>query len=274
MHATGTPDGICTIESSESMPPRSDVFIGTPITGSSVYAAITPGRAAALPAPAMMTRTPRSAAVEEYSATPRGSRWADSTFISNVIARSSSSSAAACMTSLSDSDPIRIPTCGPSVSSSAQRCLTSGAGTGSGMHVLQVLGRQGDVGAVHASLQVDQVDGGVGSAAGLGEVGPGCRHVEDAAAGSDQRAIVLRRPCVEDRDPLDRAGRLDPGDRAPDLRRLVIAARGDHDAHAGGAELARREVAQRAGRGPVEQVEQVSVEAREDHLRLGVAEPG
>ena len=36
MQATGTPGGICTIESSESIPPRSDVLIGTPITGSSV----------------------------------------------------------------------------------------------------------------------------------------------------------------------------------------------------------------------------------------------
>src|SRR6478752_6477060 len=204
MHATGTPDGICTIESSESMPPRSDVFIGTPITGSSVYAAITPGRAAALPAPAMMTRTPRRAAVDAYSATPRGSRCAESTFISNVIARSSSSSAAACMTSLSDSEPMRIPTCGPSVSSSAQRCLTSGAGTGSGMHVLHALGRQGDVGAVHASLQVDQVDGGVRPGPGLGEVAPGRGHVQDTAAGCHQRAVALGRAGVKHRDALHR----------------------------------------------------------------------
>src|SRR3954452_18303405 len=194
MHATGTPGGICTIESSESIPPRSDVFIGTPMTGSSVYAAMTPGSAAALPAPAMMTRTPRSAAVEAYSATPRGSRWAESTFISKVIARSSSSSAAACMTSLSDSDPIRIPTCGPSVSSSAQRCLTSGAGAGSGMHVLHALGPKGDVGAVHASLQVDQADGRIGTPARLGEVAAAGCHIEDAAAGGDQGAGALGRP--------------------------------------------------------------------------------
>src|SRR4249919_3317834 len=182
MQATGTPDGICTIESSESIPPRSDVLIGTPMTGSSVYAAITPGRAAALPAPAMMTRTPRNAAVDAYSATPRGSRCAESTFISKVIARSSSSSAAACMTSLSDSEPIRIPTCGPSVSSSAQRCLTSGAGAGSGMHVLHGLGRHGDVGAVHASLQVDQVNRRVRAAPRLREVTAGGGHVQYPAA--------------------------------------------------------------------------------------------
>src|SRR3954469_11452758 len=202
MHATGTPDGICTIESSESIPPRSDVFIGTPMTGSSVYAAITPGSAAALPAPAMMTRTPRRAAVDAYSATPRGSRWAESTFISKVIARSSSSSAAACMTSLSDSDPIRIPTCGPSVSSSAQRCLTSGAGEGSGMHVLGGLGRHGDVGAMHASLQLDQVDRGIRAAARLREVTAGGRDVQDAAARGHERSVALCRARVEHRDAL------------------------------------------------------------------------
>ena len=32
-HATGTPLGICTIDSSESRPPRSLVFMGTVITG-------------------------------------------------------------------------------------------------------------------------------------------------------------------------------------------------------------------------------------------------
>ena len=39
--ATGTPAGICTMDSSESMPPRSEVFMGTPTMGSGVYAATT-----------------------------------------------------------------------------------------------------------------------------------------------------------------------------------------------------------------------------------------
>ena len=34
--ATGTPEGIWTMDSRESRPPRSLVFIGTPITGSGV----------------------------------------------------------------------------------------------------------------------------------------------------------------------------------------------------------------------------------------------
>ena len=60
--ATGTPAGICTIESSESMPSRYFRATGTPITGSGVTAASMPGRCAAPPAPAMITRSPRPAA--------------------------------------------------------------------------------------------------------------------------------------------------------------------------------------------------------------------
>jgi hypothetical protein len=61
--ATGTPRGICTIESSESMPLSDAESTGTPMTGSAVFAAVMPGRCAAPPAPAMMTSMPRSAAV-------------------------------------------------------------------------------------------------------------------------------------------------------------------------------------------------------------------
>jgi len=60
--ATGTPAGICTIESSESRPSSCLRGTGTPITGSGVTAASMPGRWAAPPAPAMITRSPRPAA--------------------------------------------------------------------------------------------------------------------------------------------------------------------------------------------------------------------
>ncbi len=60
--ATGIPRGIWTIESSESMPPRCWVGIGTPMTGSVVFEASIPGRCAAPPAPAMITRMPRARA--------------------------------------------------------------------------------------------------------------------------------------------------------------------------------------------------------------------
>src|SRR6202012_125042 len=78
-HATGTPGGIWTIERIASRPPaavrRPDS--GTPTTGVSVCAATAPGRAAEMPAPAMITRRPRPRALLAYSATRSGSRWAD-----------------------------------------------------------------------------------------------------------------------------------------------------------------------------------------------------
>ena len=61
--ATGTPAGICTIDSSESRPSSLASGTGTPITGSGVAEATMPGRCAAPPAPAMITSMPRPAAV-------------------------------------------------------------------------------------------------------------------------------------------------------------------------------------------------------------------
>ena len=50
--------------------------IGTPITGRSLWAAATPGSAADMPAPAMITFSPRMRALVQYSRTISGSRWA------------------------------------------------------------------------------------------------------------------------------------------------------------------------------------------------------
>ena len=59
---TGTPFGICTIDSSESSPDSAFDCTGTPSTGSRVFAASMPGRCAAPPAPAMIAARPRPAA--------------------------------------------------------------------------------------------------------------------------------------------------------------------------------------------------------------------
>jgi hypothetical protein len=75
-HATGMPGGICTAESRASRPPSDLPRIGTPITGRSVWAAATPGSAADMPAPAMITLMPRIFALWQYSRTFSGSRWA------------------------------------------------------------------------------------------------------------------------------------------------------------------------------------------------------
>ena len=60
---TATPAGICAMERSESIPLSAFDSTGTPSTGSHVCAAIIPGKCAAPPAPAMMTRNPRSGRV-------------------------------------------------------------------------------------------------------------------------------------------------------------------------------------------------------------------
>ena len=65
--ATGIPDGICTMEYRESLPPKEVVCIGIPITGIGKIAAHIPGRCAAIPAPAMITLKPFSSAVFAYS---------------------------------------------------------------------------------------------------------------------------------------------------------------------------------------------------------------
>ena len=75
----GMPAGICTIDSSESMPFSVFDCTGTPSTGSEVLAAVMPGRCAAPPAPAMMTSRPRSRAVAAYSNSRSGVRWAETT---------------------------------------------------------------------------------------------------------------------------------------------------------------------------------------------------
>ena len=49
-------------------------LIGTPMTGNGVDAAITPGRAAAIPAAAMITFTPRSLAPLAKASTASGVR--------------------------------------------------------------------------------------------------------------------------------------------------------------------------------------------------------
>src|SRR3954470_8194397 len=92
-HATGTPGGICATDRSASRPFMTPVFAasGTPMTGSSVWAATTPGSAADRPAPAMITRRPRERASFAYAATRSGERWALITWISNEMPRSSSS---------------------------------------------------------------------------------------------------------------------------------------------------------------------------------------
>src|SRR5262252_3252932 len=111
--ATGTPAGIDTMDSSESSPSRCLSGTGTPITGSGVTAASMPGRWAAPPAPAMITRSPRPAAADPYSIISCGIRCADTTSASWGTPNSSSAAAAASITGQSESLPMTTPTRAP-----------------------------------------------------------------------------------------------------------------------------------------------------------------
>ena len=108
--ATGIPPGIWTIEYSESTPPRSEVFIGTPITGSGVSAAHIPGRCAAFPAPAITVFIPLFFKSLAHAKKISGSLCAEMILYSYSTPISFRKSPAALITFKSESLPITIAT--------------------------------------------------------------------------------------------------------------------------------------------------------------------
>ena len=82
------------------------------MTGSGVTAASMPGRWAAPPAPAMITRRPRPAACSPYAIISRGMRCAETTSASYATPNSASASAACSITGQSESEPMTTPTSG------------------------------------------------------------------------------------------------------------------------------------------------------------------
>src|SRR5438128_6909152 len=253
-HATGTPGGIWTIESKASSPSRTllDERRGTPITGRSVWAAATPGSAAARPAPAISTRKPRSRAPRQYSATASGLRWAERTSSSWGIPRLSSSSSAGCIPSRSDSDPTRMPTSGASAADT-----------------LASLG--GDIAAVPRAREVDPLHGRVGRRPCAGERVAGRSDGEDAAPVRDEPAVPNGRARLEDERTVP-FGLLDPRDRRARVAPAGVGGRGEDDGHGGpvrGAELGPAQASARRGG---EHSEEVVFEQRDDRLRLGIPE--
>ena len=123
--ATGTPAGICTIEYSESCPPRWRRATGTPSTGTVVFAASIPGKCAAPPAPAMIARSPRPLADSAKANISSGMRWADNTCTSWATPNCSSTSTALLIVGQSLVDPITTATSGFSFTGSvcASECL-------------------------------------------------------------------------------------------------------------------------------------------------------
>ena len=98
--------------STAASPSRRDVAsgTGTPITGSGVTDASMPGRCAAPPAPATITRSPRPAAAAPYSSISRGVRCAETTRTSCGTSNSASACAAGSIVGQSESLPITTPT--------------------------------------------------------------------------------------------------------------------------------------------------------------------
>ena len=78
--ATGTPGGIITVLSNESIPPIPPDSIGIPMTGFVVCAASAPARWAAIPAAAINTLHPFNSDLFIKSMTACGVLCADSTF--------------------------------------------------------------------------------------------------------------------------------------------------------------------------------------------------
>src|SRR5882724_2570294 len=109
---TGTPPGICAMESNESRPLSVFDSTGTPRTGRTVFEAVMPGRWAAPPAPAMMTSMPRFSALKAYSKSRSGVRWAETTFVSCGTPSSPSVLEANFMVSQSEPEPMMMPTRG------------------------------------------------------------------------------------------------------------------------------------------------------------------
>ena len=87
--ATGMPGGIWMMLSMASRP-SSMPLMGTPMTGTVVEAATTPGSAAAMPAAAIITLMPRPLACRANCSTASGVRWAERALTSKGMAMSSS----------------------------------------------------------------------------------------------------------------------------------------------------------------------------------------
>src|ERR1019366_6075271 len=100
------------METNESRPLSDLLSMGTPMTANVVNAAVTPGRCAAPPAAAMMTRRPRSCALPAYCSKSFGVRCAEMTFASLAMPNCAHTSAAAFIVGQSESLPMRIPTKG------------------------------------------------------------------------------------------------------------------------------------------------------------------
>src|SRR3954454_12846982 len=109
---------------------------------------------------------------------------------------SSSTLAAFSMVSMSDFEPMMMPTRGASTSSSANSASTAvsvSGGAGSGVVI-------GDVPSELAAVERDQVGGSIRGAARGARVLAERRHVEDTPAGGDEPSVALGGARMQDLD--------------------------------------------------------------------------
>src|SRR5437588_4910210 len=214
--ATGTPFGICTIESNASMPPSGVAAIGTPITGKALEAASTPGSAAAPPAAAISTPSPRASAVDAYSSVFFGVRCAEATTTSLPTSSRSSTFTVSSMISRSESLPSTMPT--------RIGLVTSVLLRGHGL-------APPDVRTEVHTLEADPAHRLVRALDRSRHVGSDGGDTEHAAAGGDQPAVAQSGAGMEDLHPGERGGFVDAEDRHAGRVRARVDAGSDryHD---------------------------------------------
>ena len=172
------------MESSESSPPRSDVRMGTPMTGRSVIRGHHAGKRGRLAGSGDDDFESARFGTQSVLAHRLGVAMGREDVHLVGDAAASSSSAASSMTSASDSEPIRMPTSGR-LAISSPFSVGPPRGPVRLARRLPLLGPQGDVGTVLRSVEADGRHALIGPRPGLGE-------------GLDQRAVTVstRPPAV------------------------------------------------------------------------------
>src|SRR6516165_334256 len=246
VQATGTPPGICTIDSSESTPARAVVAMGTPITGKVVSAAITPARCAAPPAPTTTTLRPRSLARRAYSVVRAGDRWAEVISTSNGTPNCLSVDADSLITGRSESLPMTIPTSGRGSAVISFLQSSSSIRDPRGIYAPgraprranpRVAGRcrlnpaeslRTDVVTVVYSLEMDLLHRGVGPLDCGPQILSGRRDAQDPPRGGDESVIFKLGSGVEHLHAAHCFRRFVTGDCLSDLGLRRVAARGHY----------------------------------------------
>src|SRR5688572_5317538 len=235
--ATGTPGGICTVDSSASSPFSAEESTGTPITGAVVCAATTPARCAAAPAPTIKTFTPRAGASRTSRMTRSGERCADATVVSDAMPRSRNTSTAPCITGASESEPIRIRT-DTFIAINAKIAKTAKIEKASPLAGADGFPR--DVLAILHPVEADSRNTLIGATDGFLEIIASCHDSKYSTACCDEPAVLVLRPRVKHHHILELRCLVDSSDWRSRAHRARVAFRGhDHANMFARAELGR-----------------------------------